>query len=411
MKPIGIALLAVAMVALTATPGSAQYVVSAKAGLVNLAEGQVQLDGHSLESSLTHYPDIKEGSVLTTEEGRAEVLLTPGVTLRLGDHASLKMITNRLIDTRVELLSGKAVVEADEIAKDTSVTVVVNNAAVSLPKAGIYRFDSGLARLRVYKGEAAVQADSETRLVGAGREYTLGDADATVGKFSTDDTDALDNWSHRRAELMAMANVSGANWFGSSQRWYSPAGYMGLGMPFMGCSGSTFGFWAYNPWYDMYTYIPCYGMAYSPYGYGYGFVSPFSSQPLPKQGGVAKGPVRGPIHRPTRGPVSLAANSSMRGAASFASRPPMALTVNGSHTPGFRGGTGATRSYSSASSGHGGFAGYSGAFGGSVAQGGYSGGGGSMSTGGGSSAGGGAGPAGHGGAGGGGSSAGSSRGR
>jgi len=152
MKPIGIALLAVAMVALTATPGSAQYVVSAKAGLVNLAEGQVQLDGHSLESSLTHYPDIKEGSVLTTEEGRAEVLLTPGVTLRLGDHASLKMITNRLIDTRVELLSGKAVVEADEIAKDTSVTVVVNNAAVSLPKACIYRFDSGLAPLRVYKG-------------------------------------------------------------------------------------------------------------------------------------------------------------------------------------------------------------------------------------------------------------------
>ena len=48
LKPIGIALLAVAMVALTATPGSAQYVVSAKAGLVNLAEGQVQLDGHSL---------------------------------------------------------------------------------------------------------------------------------------------------------------------------------------------------------------------------------------------------------------------------------------------------------------------------------------------------------------------------
>jgi hypothetical protein len=120
MKPIAIALLAGALLALTATPGLAQYVVSAKSGTVNFTEGQVQLDGRTLESSVTHYPDIKEGSVLSTEDGRAEVLLTPGVTLRLGDHASLKMITNRLIDTRVELLGGKAVVEADQIGKDTA---------------------------------------------------------------------------------------------------------------------------------------------------------------------------------------------------------------------------------------------------------------------------------------------------
>src|ERR1017187_7082869 len=125
MKPVGIALLSTAL-ALTATPGVAQLVVSAKSGMVNLTEGQVQLDGQSVESSLTHYPDIKEGSVLRTEDGRAEVLLTPGVTLRLGDHASFKMITNRLIDTRLELLAGSAIVEADEINKDNRVTVVVN---------------------------------------------------------------------------------------------------------------------------------------------------------------------------------------------------------------------------------------------------------------------------------------------
>jgi len=72
-----IALLAGALLALTATPGLAQYVVSAKSGTVNFTEGQVQLDGSTLESSITHYPNIKEGSVLSTENGRAEVLLTP----------------------------------------------------------------------------------------------------------------------------------------------------------------------------------------------------------------------------------------------------------------------------------------------------------------------------------------------
>ena len=60
----------------------------------------------TLESSLTHYPTSKKEACSRPSEGRAEVLLTPGVTLRLGDHASLKMITNRLIDTRLELLGG-----------------------------------------------------------------------------------------------------------------------------------------------------------------------------------------------------------------------------------------------------------------------------------------------------------------
>ncbi len=405
MKPIGIALLASALLALTATPGLAQYVVSAKSGLVNFTEGQVQLDGHTLESSPTHYPDIKEGSVLSTQDGRAEVLLTPGVTLRLGDHASLKMITNRLIDTRVELLGGKAVVEADQIDKDTSVTIVVNSAAVSLPKAGIYRFSFAPAQLKVFKGEAAVLSDSETRLVGAGRTCALGGTEVAVKKFETDDTDALDNWSHRRSELMAMANVSGASSLNPSGGFYGSgfaAGMgMGMGMPFMGCggygympsfgyAGATWGFlnpyvgytpsgmWGYNPWYDMYTYIPCNGMAYSPYGYGFyspsrvvGVVGSPTSGGSPTRGpGIARRPTG-----PTHGPVSLLASQ----------RPMLALAVNGAHTPGFRGGSG-TSGYSSASSGHGGFSGYSGGgSSGSAARGGYSGGGG-FSGGGGSAA-------------------------
>jgi len=360
MKPIGIALLASALLALTATPGLAQYVVSAKSGTVNFTEGQVQLDGHTLESSITHYPDIKEGSVLSTGDGRAEVLLTPGVTLRLGDHASLKMITNRLIDTRVELLGGKAVVEADQIGKDTSVTIVVNNAAVSLPKAGIYRFNFEPAQLRVFKGEAAVLTGSETKLVGAGRTCPLGGTEVAVKKFETDDTDALDHWSERRAELMAMANVSGASSLSPYGGLYGAGYSAGMGMPFLGCSGlgympsfgyagGTWGFlnpfggyapsgmWSYNPWYDMYTYIPCAGMAFSPYGYG--FWSPGRVQSVINSPTSGTGVTPRPIHRPVQ-------------------RPLLTLAVNGSHTPGFRGGTGTRSAYGSAASGHGGSASY-----------------------------------------------------
>jgi hypothetical protein len=385
MKPIGIALLAGALLALTATPGLAQYVVSAKSGTVNFTEGQVQLDGRTLESSITHYADIKEGSVLSTEDGRAEVLLTPGITLRLGDHASLKMITNRLIDTRVELLGGKAVVEADQIGKDTSVTVVVNNAAVSLPKAGIYRFNFEPAQVKVFKGEAAVLSDSETKLVGAGKTCALGGAEVAVKRFETSDTDELDNWSQRRSELMAMANVSGANSFNAYNAYGGlyGAGYMaGMGMPSMGCSGlglgympsfgyagatwgflgpigayPSYGFWSYNPWYGMNTYIPCNGMFYNPYGFG--MWSP--SRIVGVVGSPASGPT-GVVHRPARTPIS----GPIHGPVSLAQRPMLTLAVNGSHTPGFRAGTAMAHASSSAFSGHGGFAGSGGSGGGSI---------------------------------------------
>jgi hypothetical protein len=390
MKPIGIALLAGALLALTATPGLAQYVVSAKSGTVNFTEGTVQLDGRALESSITHYADIKEGSVLSTEDGRAEVLLTPGITLRLGDHASLKMITNRLIDTRVELLGGKAVVEADQIGKDTNVTIVVANAAVSLPKAGIYRFNFEPAQVKVFKGEAAVLSDSEIKLVGAGKTCALGGAEVAVKKFETNDTDELDNWSQRRSELMAMANVSGANSFNAYNAYggLNGAGSMAgmgmpyMGMPYMGCSGlglgympsfgyagatwgflnpfnsyPSYGFWSYNPWYGMNTNIPCSGMFYNPYGFGM-----WSPSRVVGVVGSPTGGTTGVVHRPGRTPIS----GPIHGPVSLAQHPMLTLAVNGSHAPGFRAGTSMAHASGSAFSGHGGFAGSGGSGGGSA---------------------------------------------
>ncbi len=54
---------------------------------------------------------MEKGQTLATEDARAEVLLTPGVFLRLGSHSSFKMVSNLLSDTRLEVLSGTAIVE------------------------------------------------------------------------------------------------------------------------------------------------------------------------------------------------------------------------------------------------------------------------------------------------------------
>ena len=72
------------------------------------------------------------------------------------------MMTNRLIDTRLEFLSGAAVVEAEDIGKDNSVTVVYRDATVHPVKKGVYRFDAASTELRVYDGSAEVTSGDQT---------------------------------------------------------------------------------------------------------------------------------------------------------------------------------------------------------------------------------------------------------
>ena len=104
MKSVWNVALTAAVLALGAIPACAQPVISAKSGLVAYVQGEVFLGDQPVESSLTSFPEVKEKMVLRTAEGRAEVLLSPGVFLRMGENSSFRMIANRLIDTRLELL-------------------------------------------------------------------------------------------------------------------------------------------------------------------------------------------------------------------------------------------------------------------------------------------------------------------
>jgi hypothetical protein len=252
----------------SAVPLLAQPVIGAKSGIVNYIEGKVFLADKVLELQPAQFPEVKENAVMRTEEGRAEILLTPGVVLRIGENSSFKMITNRLIDTRLELLGGSAVVDAMEVAKDTNVTFVYKDSTVTLTKAGIYRFDAEPGRIKVFKGSADVRTGATVVTVQSGKMLTFSGALAVAEKFNTELTDSLDHWSHRRDELMAISNVSAANqarktWAATDPcvvtRYSRNAGVM---TPLMGS-------WGYNPYYGFGTYIPCRGMLNSPYGYRY----------------------------------------------------------------------------------------------------------------------------------------------
>jgi hypothetical protein len=256
MRRVGFGILIIAMLALVAATASAQPIISAKSGVISSLEGKVFLDNQALEPSVTHFPDMKENSVLRTEDGRAEVLLPPGYVLRIGENASFKMLTNRLIDTRVEVLSGSGILEVDENSKDTNVAVALKGGTATLTKIGVYRFDSEPARIKVYGGTASVLLGDKTILVPTGHMLNLtGDA-PLVEKFDIADTDALDHWARRRAEDMAVANVSAAKYVNDNYGKLNQSS------------------WGFNPYFGLYTYIPMYGSMCNPYYYYSCYYSP-----------------------------------------------------------------------------------------------------------------------------------------
>ena len=150
MRPVRSLAAAVAILAFAAVSASAQPIISAKSGVIAGMEGKVLLNNEEVQQSVTHFPEVKEGSVLRTEDGRVEVMLPPGFMLRMGENGALKMLANRLIDTRVEIQAGSAVLEVDQVSQDYNVSIALKDGVVNISKVGVYRFDSDPARIKVF---------------------------------------------------------------------------------------------------------------------------------------------------------------------------------------------------------------------------------------------------------------------
>jgi len=356
----------------------AQPVISAKSGTIAKSEGTVLLNNNPVQESATRFQDIKENGIVKTEDGRVEVLLPPGFFLRMGEDSQMKLLSNRLIDTRTLLEKGSAVLEIEATSKDTNVTIAVANAQITFNKAGIYRFDTEPAQIKVFQGSASVELNGETTMVGGAHMLSLTEASAKPEKFNTEDTDALDRWSRRRASYIAAANASAAKSLVGS-------GYMPIGWGSAGCASA----WTFNMYFNMMTYMPCNGRLYSPYGYS--FWSPYYisraywvGPPVIYGGGGGRTTVVAP-HSASAALARPAANTAARAIAGAA--PPSSIGSRGgfgavgnmappSNPSGF---SAASSSYSPMSGGGGSVAAPSGGFsgaGGGAASAGHAGGGG-----------------------------------
>ena len=259
-----------------------QPIISAKSGVIQYLEGDVFLNDRLLETKIGKFEDMKDGSILRTTEGRAEVLLTPGSFLRIAESSSIKMHDARLASTRIEVLSGSVIVQVSEVEKekDHNLTFLAKDATIELRKGGVYRIDASQNALRVYKGEAQVEMAGAAKIVGTAKSATLS-GDLQIARFDNTTGDELYRWAKTRAGYLAVANVGAANTLMGSGYGSSP-GYGGSMIGNSNCFGGGSGFdgfngrWRFNPNFGMFTYVPCNGMYRDPFGYAY--YSPYTVQ-------------------------------------------------------------------------------------------------------------------------------------
>ena len=262
-----------AILAMSAPHAWAQSVISAHSGVIHYVEGDVSVDRTPVHPKFAEFPDVKAGQLVATAEGRAEILLTPGVFLRMAENTSVRMLSNALADTRLEVVSGSALVEVGELLEHNTITFVASGVNMELAKKGLFRIDASPARLRIYEGQARVTLGSESLIARKGRQIDLDSAKLADTKFDAKETDSFYRWSSRRAEYVAAANVISA-------RVTSNSDY-----------GSSFtsnpGAWSWNPYFGMFTFLPASGVYWSPFG------SPFYSPAMvwaayvPRRGMVA----------------------------------------------------------------------------------------------------------------------------
>jgi hypothetical protein len=236
-----------------------QYVISAEAGAVNYAEGEVTVSRFDGTGGMIIKGDrAKVGDKIHTGKGWAEILLNPGSYLRMGRDTTFQFRSTSLDDLRVRLEKGSAIFEVLATA-EFRVSVFTPKNRIVIAQSGVYRVDlaaDGTGTLSVTKGRAVV-GDKDLYVVKEGRTATLDGRSTAVAKFDKDDMDDLAVWSKDRAKQLG--NI--AKSFKQKDLRNSLLGSMSL--------RRGFGRWVFDPRLGLFCFVPYFDVWDSPYGWRY----------------------------------------------------------------------------------------------------------------------------------------------
>jgi hypothetical protein len=245
------------------------YTVSARPGAVNYIEGHASLNGREISQKTLGKTFLNANDTLSTDLGKAEVLLTPGVFLRIGDNSAVRMVSPSLTNTQVEITKGEAMVEVADILKDNNIEILARGGSMRLEKTGLYRMtadDPPVAA--VIEGKAELSYGDRKVDLGKGHQAVIA-ANLKSEKFNAKKEDDLYAWSNVRSEYDAGASYASArsatvNSYNSNNTYGGWAGYPG--------GGFGYGFgpgWYYNGLWNSWAWMPANGYFFSPFGWGF----------------------------------------------------------------------------------------------------------------------------------------------
>ena len=268
---------------------SGQQVVSAKAGLLHYFEGDVYVGDVAdipptliltedalflsflttgktkIPQSKTKFVQLEAGQIFSTEAGRAEILLAPGMFLRVGENCEVRFLATWLYEQSIAVPRNKGncvmVLDFLDVPKDTQFSLDYGYWRFRIQKKGIYHFSAkGLSEspeLRILSGEVFVDImEDYYGKFSKAKVLVVKEFEIEARKLEKDFSDEITRWSKRRDSYLAAANVWAAkNIFDGFTRnnWRNNS-------------------WYWNPYFGMYTFIP--GRGNIDCYWGYRFFNP-----------------------------------------------------------------------------------------------------------------------------------------
>ena len=230
-----------------------QFLVSTRAGLVNYVQGSATVKAAT---------SVPAGKVVQTgPNGAVELLLNPGSYLRMGENTQVVLEKVELYDIAVRILEGSAIIEANGFDKDLPLSIATGNLKMEIIKDGIYLFVDG--KVVVVDGKIR---DAGNGLI-YGKGYQISDDQGYRAQKVKTFTTALELWSQKRDEQIALANLRVAKTLRQTPN-----------LPI----GSLLDVWLYYPTFG-FVYMPG-GRYRSPYGYRFE-----TAGSLPSYGGFGGG--------------------------------------------------------------------------------------------------------------------------
>jgi hypothetical protein len=242
---------------------------------LNYVEGQATIGTQVLNANSIGSVELQPGETLATQNGKAEILLTPGVFLRLAQNSAVQINSAGLADTEVTVEKGRAMVEVGEIHSENNIVIRQDGQSAKLTKKGLYEFNADANEIHVFDGKADVQTNGQTVELKGGHELTANtDKPRSFNKKESEDD--LYRWASLRSSYLAEANMDaaggyvngGLGWYGTGWYW-DPAFASYTWIPGDGVFWSPFGWGFYSPWQAYYAF-PFYGYGYGGYYHHFG---------------------------------------------------------------------------------------------------------------------------------------------